>query len=654
MALVIALAAPAGAQSLTELSLEKLMRLDAGRVFGASERSQPVTEAPTSVSFITAEDIARYGYRSLADILHGVRGMYVSDDRNFSNLGARGFGKPGDYNSRILLLVNGHRVNDNIFGQAAIGTEFGLDPATFERVEIIRGPASSVYGDSAFFAVVNVITKTGGSIDGTAVTYETGSLGTQLVRGMVGRRLANGVDFALSSTMEASTGNKRLYFPEFDTPETNNGIAEGLDGQGFNQHYGRLAFRNFTVTGAYGRRRKDVPTAYLGTLFNEQIEPERTIDRHSLFDVEYARSVGGSRVVLRGAYDRFTSDGYYPFDGSPFARLAVGYYDLAGSWVTVGGRVTRSLPWQTLMLGAEYIDNVEQKYVTGYLGDETPQASIDRSSSRRAVYMQDEIRLGRHLIVNGGLRYDGYQHFNRVTPRTALIVMPTPDQSFKYLYGRAFRAPNIYETIELYFGPDVTALRPESIGTHEVVWERYTSDWLRTSVSSYWYKADRLITLIGSDDPSAVLGVTYVNQGDVRAKGLELEAQMRLWGDAEGHLSYALQEARDQATGDILTNSPRQMLKGRVSAPLFWSGSSVALEVLGIGSRQTIAGNTLPAAGTANLTVTKSLGRSFELVGTVRNMFDVEYAIPASSSHVQDSIPQNGRTFRVGLRVKIK
>ena len=652
VALSILAVRPAGAQSLPDLPLEKLMRIDAGRVFGASERSQPVTEAPTSVSFITAEDIARYGYRTLADILHGVRGMYVSDDRNFSLLGTRGFGKPGDYNSRILLLVNGHRVNDNIFGQAEIGAEFGLDPATFERVEIIRGPASSVYGDSAFFAVVNVITKTGGSIDGASVTYETGSLGTQMVRGMVGQRLASGVDFALSSTVEESAGAKHLYLPEFDTPETNNGIAEGLDGQSFNQHYGRLAFGNFTLTGAYGRRRKDVPTAYLGTLFNEQVERLRTIDRHSLFDVEYAGSVGGSRVVLRGAYDRFTSDGYYPFDASPFARVSVGYYDLAGSWVTVGGRVTRPLPWQTLMVGAEYIDNVQQKYVTGF--DAVPHASIDQSSSRRAVYVEDEIKLGRHVIVNGGLRYDGYERFNRVTPRTALIVMPTPHQSFKYLYGRAFRAPNIYETIEYYFGPGVAALRPESIDTHEFVWERYTGDWLRTSVSGYWYKADRLITLTEFNDPSALIGVTYMNQGEVRAKGAEFEAQMRLWGDAQGHLSYALQEARDQATDNILTNSPRQMIKGRVNAPLFGTGPSVALEVLGIGSRKTIAGNQLSATATTNLTITRSLGRSFELVGTVRNLFDVVYAIPASDSHLQDSILQNGRTFRVGLRVTIK
>jgi iron complex outermembrane receptor protein len=656
MALMIAIGAPAGAQSLSELSLEKLMRLDAGRVFGASERSQPVTEAPTSVSFITAEDIARHGYRTLADILHGVRGMYVTDDRNFSLLGARGFGKPGDYNSRILLLVNGHRVNDNVFGQAEIGAEFGLDPATFERVEIIRGPASSVYGDSAFFGVVNVITKTGASLDGTTVTYEAGSHGTQLVRGTVGRRIADRVDFALSSTMENSDGVSRLYFPDFDTPATNNGIAEGLDGQQFGQHYGRLKIGDFTFTGAYGRRRKDVPTASFNTIFNEQIDRERTIDRHGLADLEYTRDIGETRVALRASYDRFTYDGYYPFDGSAIGiPKYVGHDSVIGARWTASGRLTRRLPLrQVVVLGAEFIDNIQQTQTSQFEPALVDPFTADRSSTQRAVFVQDEFKLGRHVILNMGLRYDSYETFDRVTPRTALIVMPSANQSFKYLYGRAFRAPSAYERHQYYFGSQVNDLRPESIDTHEVVWERYTGDWLRTSVSAYRYNADGLITLTSADDPAAFLGVTYVNEGQVQAKGLELEAQMRLWRGVESHMSYALQEATDRATGLALTNSPRQMLKGRVSAPLFGNGSSVALEVLGIGSRLTVGGNAAASATTADVTVIKPLGSSVELVGNVRNLFDVDYAVPGGSQYVQDTIPQNGRTFRVGLRVKIK
>ena len=320
--------------SLPDLSLEDLMKLDGGQVYGASERLQPVLEAPASVSFITAEEIARFGYRTLADILQGVRGMYVTNDRNFSLLGTRGFANPGDYNSRILLLINGHRVNDNVFGQAEIGAEFGIDPAMFERVEIIRGPASSLYGDSAFFAVVNVITRTGASLGGGAMTLETGTLGARLARASVGRRLANGVEFALSGTYERSDGVGRLYFPEFDAPATNNGVAEGLDGEGLGQFYSRLDFKGLTVTGAYGSRRRDVPTASFGTLFNAQDPQEQTTDRHTLLDAEYGRSFSGTRVTFRASFDRFSYDGIYP--SSPNADRRPGW---SGStpWSARGG-----------------------------------------------------------------------------------------------------------------------------------------------------------------------------------------------------------------------------------------------------------------------------------------------------------------------------
>jgi len=306
------------------------------------------------------------------------------------------------------------------------------------------------------------------------------------------------------------------------------------------------------------------------------------------------------------------------------------------------------------VLGGEYIDNIQQTQTSQFEPSLVAPFTADRSSAQRAVFVQDEVKLGQHVILNGGLRYDGYETFDRVTPRTALIVMPSAGQSFKYLYGRAFRAPTAYERHEYYFGSQVNGLRPESIDTHEFVWERYTGDWLRTSVSAYRYNADRLITLTGSDDPAAFLAVTYVNEGQVKAKGLELEAQMRLWRGAESHLSYALQDATDHVSGLALANSPRQMIKGRVSAPLFGNGSSVAIEVLGIGSRTSVRGTRVAAAATADVTMIKPLGSSVEFIGTVRNLFDVDYAVPGGSQHLQDSIPQNGRTFRVGLRVTIK
>jgi outer membrane receptor for ferrienterochelin and colicins len=639
----------ARAQQLPELTLEELMRIDAGRVLGASDRVQPSTEVPASVSFITAEDIARYGYRTLADILRGVRGMFVTDDRNYSYVGARGFALPGDYNSRILLLVNGHRVNDNVYGQAEIGAEFGMDPAIFERVEIIRGPASSLYGDSAFFAVVNVITRTGASLDGTSIAVEGGNLDTMRAQASVGRRLASGLDVAVSGTVERSGGVQRLYFPTFDTPGTNNGVAVGLDGEHFEQFYSHLSFKDFTFTGAYGSRQRTVPTASFGTTFNEQAFPEQTTDRHGLLDAEFAHSIGVTRFVARVAYDRFSAGGTFAFAGDTSdAPTLIGHQSALGSRWSAEVRATRALPGrQVLTAGVEFIDNLHQDQQVEY---SVPGLGFveNGSSTQHALYAQDEWKATRWLIFNAGLRYDGYEVFHRLTPRTAVIVMPSPNQSFKYLFGSAFRAPNAYELNTNYFG--VENLRPESVNTHEIVWERYTNDWLRTSVSGYWYRADSLITL--TPDPSTPLGTRYVNEGRVHAKGLEFEAQMRIRGGVRGQVSYALQEVIDQNI-EVLDNSPRHVLKARVSVDGPTPHSSISVEAVSFSTRITLADNELPPATLANVTVIQPIGHAFELFGTVRNLFNEQYADPAAGQNLQDSLPQNGRTVRIGLRLKL-
>jgi len=647
-ALLLAMPGIATAQTpLSELPLEELLRIDAGRVFGASKRFEPATEAPASVSFITAADIARYGYRTLADILRGVRGMYVGDDRNFSLLGTRGFSKPGDYNSRILLLVNGHRVNDNVYGQAEIGAEFGMDATMFERVEIIRGPASSLYGDSAFFAVVNVITRSGESLNGVSMTVEAASLDTALTRISGGRKFDNGLDVALSGTYERSSGVDRLFFPAFDSPATNNGIAQGLDGERLSEIYAQLRFRTLTFTGGYGHRQKFVPTASFGTVFNAQQAPEQTIDRHLLADLEYGRSFGPTQVALRGSFDQFSTDGIYPTAGPDGAVERLLNSALGNRW-SIGIAVTRPLPGrQVLTSGAEFIDNLHQDQSGRDLTTDTALYGKNVESLQGAIYVQDQIKLGRRLIANAGLRYDRYENFDRVTPRAALIAMPSSNQSFKYLYGRAFRAPNAFELNTFLFGEEVQNLQPESIETHEVVWELYTHDWLRTSVSAYRYRADGLIT--STLDPTSLVGTTFVNTGQVRAKGLEFETQMRLNRGIQGVMSYALQRAEEPATGTTLVNSPAHLAKLRVSVPGPSIQSFVSFEVQAMGSRRTLAGATLKPGATADVSIRAPLGKALELFGGVRNVFNLQFADPASPSHAQDVIPQNGRTLRVGL-----
>ena len=147
-----------------DMSLEDLMSIEVDSVYGASGFKQKVTEAPASVTIITSDDIEKHGYRTLADILRNVRGFFVSYDRNYGYVGVRGFGLPGDYNSRVALMIDGHRMNDNIFEGNLLETDFPLDVDLIDRVEIIRGPNSSQYVASAFLAVINVIAKRGADL----------------------------------------------------------------------------------------------------------------------------------------------------------------------------------------------------------------------------------------------------------------------------------------------------------------------------------------------------------------------------------------------------------------------------------------------------------------------------------------------------------
>jgi iron complex outermembrane receptor protein len=641
----------AGAQArtpvdLANISLEELLRIEIEPVFGASMRLQPVTEAPASVTIITGAEIARYGYRTLADVLRSVRGFYVTNDRNYSYLGARGFARLGDFNTRILLLVDGHRMNDNTFDQAAIGLEFGLDAAMFERVEIVRGPSSSLYGTNAVFAVVNVIVRKGAEQKGATAAVDSGTFGARRGHVAVGNTLASGLDYSLSASYSGSNGPARLYTPAFDATETNNGIAERMDGEGSFQLFGRVTFADFTLTGVHGDRVKDVPTASYGSAFNQPTL--QTTDQHSFVEGAYARTVKGSQVALRAYVDRLYYGGTYPLGLTEDGTVA-NYRDYANAlWTGAEARVSRNLPWrQALTIGTELRDNFRQ--VLGATSDDAPEADfeIDRSSRAAAVYAQDEIMIHRLVRATVGARYDAYAQFSRLTPRAAVIVTPSARQSFKYLYGTAFRAPNPYELDYFSAGARNESLRPETMTSHEIVWEQYAGRWLRTSASVYRNRVTQLVTLV--EDPTTALNLIWANHGEARGEGVELEGEWR-FKRFESLASYAFQHTTDLETLDRVTNSPRHVAKIRFSTPGPVPGSTIAVENQYLSSRTTRAGNTVDPASITNVTFVEPVGRRLEVVAAVRNLVNVRYADPASEEHRQDVIEQDGRTFTVGLR----
>lgn len=633
-----------------DLAEETILFLDIPSVYGASKYEQTLAEAPSSVTIVTSDEIRKYGYRTLADILRSVRGFFVTHDRNYSYVGVRGFGRPGDYNTRILVLVDGHRLNDNIYDGVLVGTDGFLDVDLIKQVEIIRGPSSSLYGTSAFFGVVNLVTKSGRDMEPAEASLEAASLETYKARLTVGKRLVSGPELLVSGSFYESDGHPRLYYPEFDAPATNNGVASHVDSDRYASGFAKLAVRNLTVEGGYSSRTKTVPTGSYDTVFNDP--RTRTVDARGFLELRYDHHWDARRSATARVYhDSTYYNGHYVFDyaapGDP-PNLVVNTDAAEGKWwggeVSLTQAVGRS---HRVLAGAEYKSDLEQEQnnydLVVYLADK-------QRTKNWAIYAQDEVVLGEGLLVSLGLRYDRYDTFGANTnPRLAVIYSTQANTTVKLLYGGAFRAPNSYE---LYYqdgqvqkaNPD---LQPERIQTAELIVERVLSDRVLGVLSVFHNRIDDLISF--EVDPADDL-LVFRNAETIETNGAELELNGR-WMDAlEGRVSYTYQQTEDQQTGERLTNSPRHLVQTNAIITVLRDRLFAGLEVQYTSARRTLRSNSAPAAWVTNATLFgQALSDRLQLSVSLYNVFGTNYGDPGSAEHVQDVIEQDGRAARVKL-----
>jgi len=639
-------AAPSGSGDLTELSIEDLMNVT---VYGASRFEQKELNAPSAVTVISADEITKYGYRTLADLLRSVRGLYVTYDRNYSYLGVRGFNRPGDTNSRILLLLDGHRLTENIFDSSYLGTDFILDVDLIDRVEIIRGPGSSLYGSNAFFAVVNVITKQPGRVKGKQASAEAGSPYTYKGRVTFGDNFANGLDMMLSGSVLRSKGWPHLYFQEFDDPATNNGVAENKDADRNHSLFTKFLYKDFTLEGAYVSRTKDIPTASYESIFNGPTE--QTTDNLGTVDLKYERFLsGGLSVLARANYNRYIYKGTFPL----ISPAVINRDDTLGEWIGAEVLATKTL-WSKhkLSAGSEYRDNLKQNTKNF---DENPlniRSEIRKKSRTYAFFIQDEYTISPTLLVNAGDRYDHYEGFGGTTnPRLALIYSPFARSSFKLIHGSAFRAPNIWETD---YADNVTnpnpLLRPERIATEELVYEQQFGKNMMLTVDTYYNKIRDLIS--EEDDPADPLKSISLNKGEVRAYGAELELEGRYQSGLIWRASFAHQRTKDNQSGRELDNSPRYLGKLNLSLPLLRDSIYGGIETQYSSSAAILDSSRADAYMVTNVTLfTQKMMKGLEASAGIYNIFNESYGQPGFTQHVthdQDNIQQDGRTYRVKL-----
>ena len=619
--------------------LEQLMKIEV--VVAGSKRAQEPRDVASFVSVVTAADIREQGYRTLADVLRTLPGFYVSNDRNYSYLGVRGFSRPGDFNSRILLLLNGLRTNESVFDLAYIGEEFSVDVDLIERIEVIRGPSSALYGSNAFFGVINVVTRPGNGLAGTEITTSAASFGTYAGRASYGRTFSKDLDLLVSGTYSDGSG-RNLYYPEYDAPLTNNGRATGADHERFRKllltaSKGGFSFQANTVS-----REKGLPTGAFATIFNDK--RTRTTDGLSLASVSF------DRALLNGAsFSTRLHAGRYAYLGEyAYSDLAPNQDEVLGEWWGLEVDAARKVGTrQFLTVGGEYRDNFRQVLKNYDPEPYVVYSDVRNQSSRWGVFAQDEITLADPLMLYAGVRVDLYKGFGSATsPRAALIYTPDPKTTFKLLAGRAFRAPNEFELhFENFQYAANPQLKPEHIETLEFIAQRLIGGGVQVSAAAF---NNRLTDLMSQRLNPVDSLISYENVDAIHSRGVELGLKVNRGHGVSGQLSYSFQHTAETGTDVELTNSPHQMVQGELRSPILGTGVVAAVDAQFMSARRTLFGTVANSHLLTNLSLfaPRTFGR-FDLSAALYNVFGARYGDPVSDGFIQDTMRQDGRSFRV-------
>jgi outer membrane cobalamin receptor len=562
------------------------------------------------------------------------------------------------------VLVDGQPTNDNYVGSSYVGYDARADIDDIQRIEIVRGPGSALYGTGAFFGVINLVTR-----DRNAPTH--GEVAVGAADNSVGRARAT-AQLRLSpdaggwiSVAGAHGSGRDYFFSEYASDPATGGYARGVDGFQTGTVNGRVWYKAFTAQWLYTSRNKTLPTGEYETIFGDP----RThfVDTRGLFELRFEPKISKQLQLLSRAhlnlYDFSDVLAYTPDNGG------VANESFRGRWAGFEQRIIYTPVDQVrLTAGGE----VQRHFEAKQTGTNTAGSYLNRDDpfSVVAAYVVGDVSPSRAAKISAGGRYDYYSNFGSAfSPRAALVLHPYQAGTLKVMGGKAFRAPSIYE--HFYGGPTQVAapdnLKPEQVLSGEVeLTHRFTSA-ISATVAGYTNYVTDLIVL-GGDGTTANPNQYTNSTNPIQTIGAEAEVRREWRNGWMVGATYAYQRSQylDNAAppGGVaplreVPNSPNHLGSVKAAAPIVGSFLTAMTRLSFQGPRYDK--NDHAADPPQNQTESAFiwdvvLSGEAEKYGVryalgLYNAMDYRYTVPVSREFFQTRIPQNGRTVLASTQV---
>ena len=540
-------APPAEADGGNELDALDISRLIDPEVRTASLIAEPVSEAPAPVTVITADMIEALGARNLQEVLSWyVPGMTIISDKDELNIAMRGIYT--DSQQKLLILVDGHRVNSRVFSSAAPDFGIGIQPSKIQQIEVLRGPGSALYGNLALNGVVNIVTKDTTSMHDASLEVGIGTMGQRKANAAISQKFGKDTDVKVFGSFYSANGDEVTLPPEeqfnkIEDPEPT-AILGGWFGPPAYDVSGALRFQNLTLS--------------LGTRHSKWVPPFTAGDSQiggQTYEYDEFRSWNNVGVGFSSRHVH--SEISYDVDIGKWVSFHTGLYYDTNATVDRGvidtrvlaadENVSNAIGWQERSIGnlthltfkydfgsvgagsliaGGQIDNVkvlDSYWITGSGGDvnsvRRPEGEKVLPDGNESTYsgftqLKHAVGLNQDIIFNLGVRYDykaryDYQYVNEffdedrpvgddifaVSPRTALILAPESWLGFKFSFSDSFvDAPYFYRTNRTRLLRGTPELEPERMRAYQVTPTlRLLGDRLRNSTNFFYLEHKDII-----------------------------------------------------------------------------------------------------------------------------------------------------------------